>query len=174
MRVVIFVGYSNAGKTSALVSVVRQLVKKGMKVGTLKHIHDLDFTIDTVGKDTWRHASAGASTVMALAPRELTIIEKGDTTELTLDRLFGIFKSRHVDYLLIEGLYRKLSRRRGVARILCARDLKEAKELLAVHSKPLCILSRSRVGGPTFEGIPVLSLPGDMGRLLKLIGGSEG
>ncbi len=163
-------GYSNAGKTSAIVSVVGQLVKAGRKVGTLKHIHDKDFTIDTEGKDTWRHSSAGASTVIALAPNELTIIEKGDTTGLTLDELFGIFRSRGVDYLLVEGLYRRLSKRRGVTRILCARNLEEAKELLALHPRPVCILNRGEDKGTAFEGIPVLTLPRDMGNLMSLIG----
>ncbi len=174
MRVVIFLGYSNAGKTSAIVSVVGQLVKAGRRVGTLKHIHDRDFTIDTEGKDTWRHSSAGASTVIALAPNELTIIEKGDTTGLTLDELFGIFRSRGVDYLLIEGLYRKLSTRSGVTRVLCAKNLKEAKELLALHPRPVCILNRGESKGAAFQGIPVLTLPRDIRKLIELIGAAGG
>ncbi len=171
MRVVIFLGYSNSGKTSALVSVASQLVKAGKNVGTLKHIHDKGFTIDTVGKDTWRHASAGASTIIALAPGELTVIEKGDTTGLSLDRLFGIFRSRRVDFLLIEGLYRKLSRRRGVTRVLCARNVGEAKVLLAQHRKPACILNRGGIKDKECEGIPVLRLPRDLAKLMEIIGG---
>ncbi len=171
MRVVIFLGYSNSGKTSALVNVAGQLVKAGKNVGTLKHIHDKDFTIDTTGKDTWRHASAGASTIIALAPRELTVIEKRDTTDLSLDNLFEIFRSRRVDFLLVEGLYRKLSRRKGVTRVLCARNLDEAKELLAQHRKPACILNRGGIKDKECEGIPVLRMPKDLGRLMNIIGG---
>ena len=170
MRVVVFLGYSNAGKTSAIVSVIERLVKAGKKVGTLKHIHDRDFTIDTVGKDTWRHASAGASTVVALAPGELTIIEKGDTSELTLDKLFRLFRSRHVDYLLIEGLYRKLSTRKGVTRILCAKTEEEARELLRMHPRPVCIINGKEVRGTMFQRIPVLTLPKDMEKVMRLIG----
>ena len=170
MKMVVFLGYSNSGKTSAIVKVVRQLVKQVKRVGTLKHIHDKDFTIDTKGKDTWRHAAAGSSTVVALAPKELTVIEKGDTSNLTIDQLIGIFKSRGVDYLLIEGLYRRLSRRRGVMRILCARSNEEAEELLRIHPKPLCILNRKHPRGETLAGIPVLSLPRDMPLLMRLMG----
>lgn len=172
MRVVIFLGYNDSGKTSAAVRVVEQLVKAGMKVGTLKHIHDQDFTIDTVGKDTWRHAMAGASTVVALAPKELAIIDKGDTGNLTIDNLLRIFSSRHIDYLIIEGLYRKLSRRKGVTRILCAKTLEEAKELLSIHPRPVCILNTKDGGETAIEGIPVLVLPEDMKKLMDLIGGS--
>jgi molybdopterin-guanine dinucleotide biosynthesis adapter protein len=170
VKVIIFLGYSNSGKTTALTRVVGQLVKDGKKVGTLKHIHDQDFTIDTEGKDTWRHASAGATTVVALAPNEVAIIEKGDTSNLTIDGLFSVFSSRSVDYLLVEGLYRKLSRRKGVTRILCARTLKEARELLRIHPRPVCILNRGVKGETSVEGVPVLSLPKDMGRLMRLIG----
>ena len=170
MKVVIFLGYSNSGKTTALTRVAGQLAKAGKKVGTLKHIHDEDFTIDTEGKDTWRHASAGATTVMALAPNELAVIEKGDTSKLTIDGLFRIFSSRGVDYLLIEGLYRRLSRRKGVTRVLCARTLKDTKELLRIHPRPVCILNRELTDEPSMEGIPVLTLPRDTRRLMRLIG----
>jgi molybdopterin-guanine dinucleotide biosynthesis adapter protein len=170
VKVIIFLGYSNSGKTTALTRIVSQLVKDGKKVGTLKHIHDEDFTIDTEGKDTWRHASAGATTVVALAPKEVAIIEKGDTRDLTIDGLFDVFSSRSVDYLLIEGLYRKLSRRKGVTRILCARTLKDARELLRIHPRPVCILNHKAKGETSVDGIPVFSLPQDMGRLMRLIG----
>ena len=170
MKVVIFLGYSNSGKTTALTRVVGQLVKAGKKVGTLKHVHDEDFTIDTRGKDTWRHASAGATTVIALAPNEVAIIEKGDTSKMTIDELFRIFRSRNVDYLLIEGLYRRLSRRKGVTRILCAKTIEDARELLLVHPRPICILNRGAGGESSVEGIPLLTLPRDTSELMRLIG----
>lgn len=172
MRIVVFLGYGDAGKTTSIVSVVAQLVKAGKKVGTLKHIHDEGFTIDTMGKDTWRHATAGASPVIALAPNELTVIEKGDTRGLAIDELFGIFQSRHVDYLLIEGLYNKLSRRKDVIRILCVKNPDEANELLAVHPRPSCILSRKEGGETSVQGVPVMTLPKDLRKLMKLVRGS--
>ncbi len=170
MKIIVFLGYSNSGKTYAIVSVVKELSRRGMRVGTLKHIHEPDFTIDTEGKDTWRHASAGASTVVALAPKELTIIEKGDTTLTTIDDLVGIFRKRRIDYLMVEGLYRRLSRRRGVVRVLCARTKAEALELLKVHPRPVCVISSGGIGGPLIEGLPLLRLPGDLDRLMELIG----
>lgn len=170
MRTIVFLGYSNSGKTRAIVAVVRELVKAGRKVGTLKHIHDQDFTIDTKGKDTWRHAAAGASTVVALAPKELTIMERGDTSKMTIDQLLGIFRSQGVDYLIIEGLYRELSKRRGIMRILCARSREEAAELMKKHPRPICILNRWTHGDRHFEGVPLLQLPRDLKRLMTLIG----
>ncbi len=174
MNIVVFLGYSNSGKTTAIVRVVEELAKSGMKVGTLKHIHDEGFTIDRVGKDTWRHASAGATTVVALAPEEIAIIEKGDTSEIAIDDLIDIFTSRHVDYLIIEGLYRKLSRRKGVTRVLCARSVEEAEELLAIHPRPVCILNRREGGVKSILGVPILALPRDMKKFMSLIGRKGG
>jgi molybdopterin-guanine dinucleotide biosynthesis protein MobB len=170
LKTVVFFGYSNGGKTRAITGVAKELVNEGMKVGTMKHIHDKDFTIDTKGKDTWRHAAAGASVVVALAPNELTTIEKEDTRAMTIDELLYIFKSRHVDYLLIEGLYRKLSRRRNVVRVFCTRSLDEAADLLRKHPKPICILNVRPHRATHFQGVLLLRLPRDIRRLRKLIG----
>ena len=111
MKVVLFLGYSNSGKTTALTSVAKEIVKHHLgKVGTLKHIHhDPDFTIDTKGKDTWLHAASGASVVVSLAPRELAIIRKEPEVEnLSLDSILSIFRRERVDYVLVEGLYPKI------------------------------------------------------------------
>ena len=173
MKTIVFLGYSGGGKTRAIVSIVRELVKAGRKVGTLKSIHDEDFTIDTKGKDTWRHAAAGASVVVALAPKELTTIEKIDTTNMALDQLLGLFERRGIDYLVVEGLHSKLSRRRGVVRILCARSNEEAAELLKMHPRPICILNRKPRKDKFFQGLPLLHLPADMKRLMNLVTSSS-
>ena len=169
MKTVLFLGFRKSGKTFAIVMVSKELVKRGDNVGTLKHIHDKDFSIDTEGKDTWRHAAAGASTIVSMAPRELAIIEKRDTTNLTIDHLIGIFASRDVDYLLIEGLYGRFSRRRGVVLVLCATSARQARELLRLHPKPVCILDNSAGGIGSIQGIPILRLPRDLPVLMNLI-----
>ena len=169
MKTVVFLGYSNSGKTFAIVSVVRELARAGSKVGTLKHIHEEGFTIDTQGKDTWRHAHAGASMVVALAPDEMAIIQKKDTRRMTIDELTRIFAEDGVDYLLVEGLYRKLSRRRGVVRVLCARSKEEVRDLLKVHPRPACILGSGGLREKRVQGITVLKLPKDIGKLMELI-----
>ena len=170
MKTVVFFGYSGSGKTRAIVSVAKELVKKGNKVGTIKHIHDEDFTMDTKGKDTWLHASAGASVIVALAPNELTTIEKKDTRNMTIDELLRIFRSKGVDYLVIEGLYRKLSKSHDIVPILCAKSSEDAVALLGLHPRPVCILHRNPGGARYLRGVPLLRLPKDLGRLLELIG----
>lgn len=71
--VVAISGSSGSGKTTLLVKVVAELVKRGWRVGTVKHdAHG--FEIDRAGKDSWRHKLAGASTVALSSPERLAVI----------------------------------------------------------------------------------------------------
>ena len=176
MKIVLFLGYSNSGKTTVLTALTKGIVKRHLgKVGTLKHIHhDPKFTIDAKGKDTWLHAASGASVVVSLAPEELAIIRKEPRVEnLSLDSILSIFRREKVDYVLVEGLYRKFSRRRGVYKIICASTEKQALDLLEEHGTRniVCITGRiARDSKKEIRGIPVLRLPRDIGKIIGLIG----
>jgi len=87
-------------------AITRGLTEKGYRVATAKHIPEADFTIDTKEKDTWKHAQAGAHIVFAVAPKELTIIRKMDTTRFDLGFLVQQCENE-VDVLILEG-FRKL------------------------------------------------------------------
>ena len=71
LKIVSFLGYKESGKTTALEHVCRKLTQNGWKVGTLKHIHEPEFTIDHKGKDTFRHAQAGAAVVVSVSKKEI-------------------------------------------------------------------------------------------------------
>ncbi len=72
--VVSIVGTSGSGKTTLLEKIVKELVKKGYSVGTIKHdAHG--FEIDREGKDSWRHKKAGAETVALSSPGKLAVIK---------------------------------------------------------------------------------------------------
>ena len=60
--VISFIGRSGVGKTTYLEKLIAELKKRGYRVGVIKHdIHG--FEMDRPGKDTWRHAQAGADVV---------------------------------------------------------------------------------------------------------------
>ena len=102
-RVIIaIVGSSNSGKTTASETIIKGLTKKGYKVASAKRISEPEFTIDTEGKDTWRHAKAGASTVLSVAPNEFTTIKKVNTTKYTLEQLISEIPDE-TDIIIIEG-----------------------------------------------------------------------
>ena len=100
--IVAVVGSSNSGKTTAIEAIIKGLTKKGYKVASAKRIPEPEFTIDTEGKDTWRHAKAGASTVLSVAPNELTTINKRETKTITLEQLVS-HVPEDTDIIVIEG-----------------------------------------------------------------------
>lgn len=120
LRAIAVVGYRKSGKTTVVEGLVKELVRRGYKVGTVKHVREKGFSIDQQGKDTWRHAQAGASTVICIAPREVaTISRRPAKLEEVLRALRGL------DFVIIEG-FRKAS---GIPKVAVARSISEAREL---------------------------------------------
>jgi len=90
---------SNVGKTTIICSIIRELKSRGYRVATIKHdVHGFD--IDHPGKDSWKHAQAGADTVVISSRKKIALIENLDT-EYTLDEV--ISKIRNVDIIITEG-----------------------------------------------------------------------
>ncbi|MEJ2271446.1 MAG: molybdopterin-guanine dinucleotide biosynthesis protein B [Candidatus Bathyarchaeota archaeon] len=85
------VGTSKSGKTTAIEMLLKGLTKKGFKIGSAKHIPEVGFTIDSEGKDTWRHTKAGASTVLSVSQKEVAIIKKINTENWDLKRIVSEF-----------------------------------------------------------------------------------
>ncbi|TWH49482.1 molybdopterin-guanine dinucleotide biosynthesis protein B [Sporomusa sp. KB1] len=93
------VGRSNSGKTTYLEKLVTECKRRGYKVAVIKHHHN-DFEIDKPGKDTWRHAEAGADVVCLASPHKMAMIKKTDQ-ELSLDQVAGYIDN--VDIIFTEG-----------------------------------------------------------------------
>ena len=69
------VGKSNAGKTTLIEKMLPCLVRRGIKVGTIKHdVHG--FTMDKEGKDSYRHKQAGAHTTIIASPRTIGMVRE--------------------------------------------------------------------------------------------------
>ncbi len=73
-RLISFIGYSETGKTASIEAIVKYLTKEGRFCIAIKHIHQIDFTLDTPGKNTWRFARAGARIVGSLSDQETAFI----------------------------------------------------------------------------------------------------
>jgi molybdopterin-guanine dinucleotide biosynthesis protein B len=101
--VVSVVGKSDSGKTTLMEGLIRALATRGWRVATVKH-HIHDFDIDIPGKDSWRHARAGAAVTMISAPDKFGVVRKVDR-ERTLDELVEA-AGAEVDILLTEGFKR--------------------------------------------------------------------
>ena len=53
-------GWSGSGKTTWITKVLPVLIRRGLKVSTLKHAHH-GFDLDQPGKDSFMHRAAGAA-----------------------------------------------------------------------------------------------------------------
>jgi len=97
------VGRRNAGKTSLVCDLVRNLAGRGLRVATIKHTHH-HHEFDTPGKDSWKHREAGAVGVGILSPHMMAAFVPSDRMESSADgydRLARMFCGS--DLLLIEG-----------------------------------------------------------------------
>lgn len=100
MRYIHIIGRQNHGKTTLVVELIPELIRRGLRVGTVKHCghkHDLD----TPGKDSHRHRTAGAESVLAVTPDTLALFRGRKPAEDFYTHLNTYFAG--CDVVLIEG-----------------------------------------------------------------------
>jgi len=124
--VISVIGSKESGKTTTVVNLVKELVKRGYRVGTAKHIPDTDFTIDTKNKDTWRHGKAGAIVVTSVAPKEIAVIRKINTAKLGLENILGFVRENEVDVIVTEGFRSLVKTEKSIPKIITVKTRKEA------------------------------------------------
>lgn len=95
------IGRKNSGKTSLLERLIPALTRRGLRVGTLKHHHCGSFEADTPGKDSWRHARAGA-VVSGVLARGKTALFLEHEEPMRPEEIVRLFADR-VDLVLTEG-----------------------------------------------------------------------
>jgi molybdopterin-guanine dinucleotide biosynthesis adapter protein len=97
--VISFIGRSGVGKTTYLEKLIADLKRRGYRIGVVKHdIHG--FEMDRPGKDTWRHAQAGADVVCISSFEKFALIKKMQR-DMTLDEI--VARMDDVDIILVEG-----------------------------------------------------------------------
>ena len=117
-----FSAWSGTGKTTLMEQVIRLLTEQGVRVAVIKH-DGHSFQIDHPGKDTYRHAQAGAQTVVITSPDQTAVIEQsGCTLEQCISRISG------ADVILAEGFKRALIPRIGLCRKETGKGLPEPTE----------------------------------------------
>ncbi len=136
--VISMVGKSGVGKTTALVRVIRELKRRGYRIGTVKHdIHG--FEMDKPGKDSWRHAEAGSDAVVISGPRKMALIRKTHG-EMELDDIVELMGN--VDLVITEGYKRGNKPKIEVSR----KEL--GTELLCKPEELICIMADYSVDMP--------------------------
>ena len=144
--IVSLVGKSNAGKTTLLEKIVRELTSRGYRIATVKHdAHS--FEIDHEGKDSWRHKHAGACLTVISSPSKLALVADTDK-DYTLSDIRDRF-IRDADLIISEGYKREMHPKIEVFRserhheLLCTAD----DNLYAIAGNP----TDSPPGVPVFD-----------------------
>ncbi len=135
-----FVGKSGSGKTTLLEKVIAELVRRGVRVGAIKHdAHH--FEIDHPGKDSHRLAAAGAAVTLICSPDKLALVRRHDVAPEIEEILRAYFAD--VDLVLTEGFKRsalpkiEVHRRERSAELICRGALRDETLLAVASDEPL-------------------------------------
>jgi molybdopterin-guanine dinucleotide biosynthesis protein B len=137
MIIVSLIGLKKSGKTTTAEALISEFKRRGMKVAAVKSMTLSRFTVDTEGKDTWRHRKAGADIVVSLSADEIAFIE-GRREPPTLKDALGMLPG-DVDILICEGI---TDDGPGILRIALAKEpslLKDTFEVRGIKDDVIAI-----------------------------------
>ena len=97
MRPLAISGWSGAGKTTLIVALIPRLIAHGVSVSSIKHAHH-NAVLDKPGKDSFRHAQAGAREVILTTETGFALFS---STAAPLSAL--LTRLDPVDLVLVEG-----------------------------------------------------------------------
>lgn len=97
MKIIAVVGTKDTGKTTLVTQIVQEMINRGLKVGTIKHMYH---AFDVKGRDTYKHKEAGAELVVAAGDDTFFMFKES----LELNNILEIIeKIKKVDFIVIEG-----------------------------------------------------------------------
>lgn len=105
MKRIHIIGRKNHGKTTLVVELVQFLTEQGLRVGTIKHTHHRH-ELDTPGKDSHRHRTAGADRVGIVSQTLNAVYWKPDSVDVRQgDAKYASFAPimNPCDIVLVEG-----------------------------------------------------------------------
>jgi molybdopterin-guanine dinucleotide biosynthesis adapter protein len=119
MKVLSIAGFSQSGKTTLTVNLIKELRKRGYSVSSIKDIHFDDFTMETPGSNTWKHWEASEDTVFAHSHSETYQIWH---RSLSLKEMLS-----HLDteWVIVEGM-----KDAPLPRIICAESEGDLTKLI--------------------------------------------
>lgn len=142
--VIFITGYSNSGKTTVIVEIVKIMKTRGYEIAVVKHASH-GYQLDSEGKDSYLFYQAGADKVVVAGPKSLTIHERYDKLPPLgeiCDRISG------VDLIIVEGFKRNPGPKIEVSRKNFSTGyLPQPEDIIAVVSDE-----------PMEEGVPCYSL----------------
>jgi molybdopterin-guanine dinucleotide biosynthesis protein B len=156
MRVIAVSGLHRTGKTTTVEHIVRELTRRGYTVGTVKSIPREGFSMDTPGKNTYRHKQAGAEIVAALSPDETAIIIR---RRLAWEELLSHYDT---DWVIIEGAHEA-----PYPRIVCARTEHDIEESVDDYAFLICGEVASKL--ESWRGLPVIDATSRAAEVVNMV-----
>ena len=156
MRIISVKGYKKTGKTTTCTRIIEELVRRGHSVGSAKDTHFEGFAMDQEGTDSWRHAKAGASTVIISGPGETDVLYQ---RRVEVRDLLDLYTE---DYVVTEG-----DTGLPVANIVTGKTTEDLDRRRDEHT----IAFSGIIAGEMeeYDGLPVISALTDAARLADLI-----
>ncbi|MFO8077491.1 MAG: molybdopterin-guanine dinucleotide biosynthesis protein B [Thermoplasmatota archaeon] len=97
-----FYGFSNTGKTTLIIRIIKQLTMKGFKLASIKQTSH-SYTIDSSETDTWKHAQAGATLICFDTAVETSFMIKQHLSFEKIQRIICCIDQ--FDVVLVEGAH---------------------------------------------------------------------
>lgn len=127
--IISIIGISNSGKTTLIEKLIGELTLRNYGVATIKHTAE-EATLDSPGKDTWRHIEAGSSATAIGSDTRIVLIKpvKSGTTVDEMARLLG----EDYDIIITEGFKQGNAPKIEVHRKEVGPPLKDMDNLVAI------------------------------------------
>lgn len=109
-------GWSGAGKTTLITALIPLFNARGLSISSLKHAHH-HVVLDKPGKDSFRHAQAGAQEVILTTDTGFALFSSRVAPLATL-----LARLRPVDLVLVEGFKAEAIPRLAVFRPALGKD----------------------------------------------------
>jgi molybdopterin-guanine dinucleotide biosynthesis protein B len=131
-KIVAIVGSKSSGKTTTIEILTSVLTKRGYRIAAVKHVPEPNFTIDTKGKDTWRFAQSGATTIVTVASSEIATIEKVNEGDFSLKTILK--KCEMNDIVFLEGFRELVGKEKTIPKIVVVKSQEEVSEALKLFN----------------------------------------
>jgi len=156
MKVFSVYGISGSGKTTTIEYIIRELIRRGYTVGSVKDIHFEQFAMDTAGTNTHRHKQAGAHPVTARGLKETDVMFD---SRLPTDAVLRFY---HQDFVVLEGTCEP-----DIPAVITGHTLDDLDRL----DKPSVFAVSGKISAEIdeYNGVPAIDATSDIKKLVDLI-----
>jgi len=161
MRILSVCGITKSGKTTTIENIIRELSRRGYRVGSVKEIHNEQFAIDPDPKsNTRRHRAAGAELVCARGLYETDFLFP---EKLPMSKILSFYENERIyDWVILEGVSDI-----PAPTIVTAHEEKDLLDKLS--DMTFCISGRISANISEYRSIPAINALDNTAGLVDLI-----